>query len=195
MITVSKLPYPAQSHGGCQLSRLSPLCSPGWASREEMGAVFPSPGWGGEMRGLGHDTWLRVRELRVRPLRAKGQEMRRRQREHTPEPLISWRQKAKQILTDTSWELWAPQAWKRERPDSGSKGSWSWQPRVSLQICFPVPAHLPHICQSVSQCLVWDCGHQRRSCLPPTASWNRRQPGTLGLAPPASTPSSTQAPD
>ena len=115
MITVSKLPYPAQSHGGCQLSRLSPLCSPGWASREEMGAVFPSPGWGGEVRGLGHDTWLRVRELRVRPLRAKGQEMRRRQREHTPEPLISWRQKAKQILTDTSWELWAPQAWRETR--------------------------------------------------------------------------------
>lgn len=31
-------------------------------------------------------------------------------------------------------------AGRRERPDS-AKGSWSWQPSVSLQICFIVPAH------------------------------------------------------
>ena len=127
----------------------------------------------------------------------KGQQIGRRQREHALEPWTPWRQKARQILTNTSWELWAQQAWREtERPDSERDHGHSnrlFHCKSSASLTCPPP----HVCQTVFQYLARDCGHQKCGCLPPTSqlvgAWARLEPWPCHSLP--STPSSIQAPD
>lgn len=190
--------YQSQSHfvllgtvGDWQLPRLHLPCSPGWpsgsvaclGSPERRQAANPSslrpgPSWGGG----GPGPWCLAAEvLRLkRPPVGKGS----RTVPWTLEPSMLWRQKAKQILTNTSWE--GQQAWRetgKTRPiRDHAHGSHLFRCKSASSCCPP-----PSVCQTVHP-NAWSGTEATRRMvgfLPPTVAQSLCQPRTLPLSLPA----------